>query len=68
MQPYSSTGTVTAWKNSRFILSEGSDFHEVVNLSIAIHALLMCKLILLTVNEIATDVYEQVYKCQRFPI
>ena len=39
VQPHSSTDTVTAWKNSRYILSERSDFHMIINLSIAIHAL-----------------------------
>ena len=35
VQPYNSTDTATAWKNSHFILSERSDFYLVVNLSIA---------------------------------
>ena len=47
-QPYSSTNTVTAWKNSHFILSERekerererADFHMVDKLSIAVDALL----------------------------
>ena len=37
-QPYNSTDTATAWKNSHFILLEWSDFHSVVNLLIAGHA------------------------------
>ena len=38
VQPYSSTGMGTTWKNSRFILSERSyfDFNHIL---IAIHAL-----------------------------
>ena len=39
MQPYSGTDTVSAWKNSDFILSEISDFHMVGNLSIAVYVL-----------------------------
>ena len=38
MQPYCSSYTARAWKNSHFILFEKSDFHIVINLSIAIHA------------------------------
>ena len=41
MQPYSSTDTATALKNSPFILSERSDFHLLVNLSTAVHAFLL---------------------------
>ena len=32
MQPYNCTDTITAWKNSYFILS---DVHIIINLSIA---------------------------------
>ena len=34
---YSSTDTAITWKKSGFILSDGSDFHMIDNLSIAIH-------------------------------
>ena len=50
VQLYSSTDT--AWKDSHFILSERSDFLTVNNLSIAIHALTICMLTLLFVDEI----------------
>ena len=43
VQPYSSTDTAPACKNSCFILSEGSDFHAVINLSIAVHTLPVSK-------------------------
>ena len=52
MQPYSSTDIVTAWKNSRLILSGRLDFHIVDNLSEAVHALSMHMLISLSVDEI----------------
>ena len=57
MQLYNSTDTATAWKNSRFILSEKSDFHIVDNLSIAIHCLPMCMLTSLSVDEILLTRY-----------
>ena len=36
VEPYSSTGTVTAWKKPCFILSERSDFQILENLSAVI--------------------------------
>ena len=45
VQPYSSTDTATVWKNSSFILSERSDFHVVIDLSIVVHVLSVCMLI-----------------------
>ena len=50
VHPYSSTNMVTTWKKSTFVLLERSDFHMVVNLSIAYCA--MCILIWLSVNKI----------------
>ena len=47
VQTYSSTDTATVRDDNRFILFEGLDFHVVVNLLIADHALPMCLLILL---------------------
>ena len=41
VQPYSSTDTLTAWKNSCFILSERLDFYIIDNLSITFLALIM---------------------------
>ena len=41
MQLYSCTYTVTARKNSRFILSKRSDFHMVVDLLVAVYAISM---------------------------
>ena len=52
VQPFSSADTATAWKNSHFILSEGSDFDIIDNLSIAVHAFPMCIVTLLSVDEI----------------
>ena len=50
VQPYSSTDIATAWKNSCLILSEKTDFHMVVNLSISIPALPMRVLALFSVK------------------
>ena len=44
-------------KNSSFILSEGSDFQIVINLSIAVHALPMPMLTLFSVDEILLPRY-----------
>ena len=54
---YSNTDTDTAWKNSNWILSKRSDFHVVDNQSIAVHALPMSVLILLSVDEILLPRY-----------
>ena len=43
MQPYSSTNMVTAWKNSYFIRDQ---IFTVINLSIAVHTLLIYTYIL----------------------
>ncbi len=45
------------WKNSHFILSERTDFHMVVNLSIADHAFPMLLLTSLSVDEILLPRY-----------
>ena len=50
VQPYSSTDTVTAWKSSRIVLSERSDFYIVNNLLIVIHVLSMHLLISLSIH------------------
>ena len=52
VQSYSNTYMATAWKKSRFIWSERSDFHIVDNLSMAVHALLILMLTFLSVDEI----------------
>ena len=57
VQPYSSSDTSTAWKNSHFILSERLDFYKVINLSIAFYALAMNMLISLSVNVILLPWY-----------
>ena len=57
VQPDSSANTATTWKNPCYILSERSDFHMVVNLSIAIHTLALCLLISLTVYRIYTLIF-----------
>ena len=38
MHPFSSMDTATAWKKSRFILSDRLDFHMIDSLSITFHA------------------------------
>ena len=57
VQPYDSTDTVTAWKNSRFIISERFDFLMVVNFSIAVRTLSLCLLTVLSVDEILLQRY-----------
>ena len=52
VQPYNSTDTAIAWKNSRFISSDWSDFHMVDNLSMAVHAFPKLMLTLLLVDKI----------------
>ena len=47
-----STDTPTAWKNSRFILSDWSDFQIVHNQLIAAYVFPMCMLVSLSVDEI----------------
>ena len=54
---YSCTNMATAWVNSSFILSRGSDFHRVVNLSMAVHALSMHMLTSPSVDEILLSKY-----------
>ena len=44
--------TTTDWKNSHLIQSERSDFNMVDNLSMTVHALPICMLTLLSVDEI----------------
>ena len=48
---YSSIDTVTAWKKSRFILSDRSDFHIIDNLSITVYAFMRRVLTSLSVDE-----------------
>ena len=57
MQPYSSTDMPTAWKNLYFILLKTSDFYMINNLSIAVHALLICIFTLLYVDKILLPRY-----------
>ena len=52
VQPYNSTHMAITSKNSRFILSGGSNIHMHLKFSIAIHALPMHMLTLLSVDEI----------------
>ena len=52
VQPFSSTDKTAAQKNSRFILSERSDFYTVNNLLIAVHAFPIHMLTSLSVDEI----------------
>ena len=62
VQPYDSTDAARAWKNSRFISSENSEFYMVDNQSIAMRVLYMRMLTMLSVDEdIATEVYEMFY-------
>ena len=51
VHPNNSTNTATAWKKSRFTLSERLDFY-VIDLSIAVYAFPMCMLTSLLVSEI----------------
>ena len=57
MQPYNSTDIDTAWKTYHNILSGISDFHRVINLLIAVRALSMHLLMLLSVDEILLPRY-----------
>ena len=57
VQPYSSIGTTTAWKNSCFISSKKSDFYIVNKLSIAAHTFSMFILTLLSVHKILLPKY-----------
>ena len=55
VHPYSSMNTATAWKESRFILSNRSDFHIIDILSIAVHV--FTSLTPLSVDEILLPRY-----------
>ena len=57
MQPYNSTDTAIVWKNSHIILSCKSDFHKVINLSIAIKTLPLDIWISPSVDEILQPKY-----------
>ena len=57
VQPYSSTDTITAWKNVSFILSERSSFQMIDNQSIAIPAVPICILTSFSVDEILLPRY-----------
>ena len=48
---YSSTDTARVWENSRFILSERSDFHLIDDLSITFRAFAMRMLTSLSLDE-----------------
>ena len=52
VRPYSSIDIATASKDSRFILSQRSDFYMVNNLSMAVYDLPMCMLTSHSVDEI----------------
>ena len=54
---YRSTDTDTAWKKSRFIISDRSDFHMIDNLSIVVHAFAWCMLTPLSKDEILLPRY-----------
>ena len=54
---YSSTNTVTAWKESCFILSDRSDSHLIDNHSIAVHAFFIRMLTSNSVDEILLQRY-----------
>ena len=56
-QPYNNSEMTTTWKNSCFILSVRSDFHIVVRLSIAVHALRIRMLKSFPVDEILLTRY-----------
>ena len=49
--PYCSTDATTAWKKSRFILLDTSDFHLIESLSIAVHVFTRHILTSLSVDE-----------------
>ena len=55
VQPYNNTDT--AWKNSRFILSERSDYHTIDCLLIAVHIFLTRIWTLPSVDEILLPMY-----------
>ena len=52
MPLYSSIDTVTTWKKSTFILSEGSAFNMINNLSIVVHAFARHMLTSISADEI----------------
>ena len=57
VHPYNSIDTAAAWKKSRFILSDWSDFHRIVSLSIVVHAFARCILTSLLTDEILLPRY-----------
>ena len=57
MQPYSSTDTATARKNSCFILSKRLDFELDDSLSLVVHTLSMQMLTSLSVDKILLPMY-----------
>ena len=57
VHPYSSTDMATAWKNSHFISLDGLNLHIIDNLSIAVYALPMYILTLLSVDGILLPRY-----------
>ena len=58
--PYSNTDAAIAWKDSRLILSERSDFYIIDNLSIAFHTLPMRMLTLHSVDDLLLLMYMSV--------
>ena len=61
VQQYSSIDMAVDWKNSCFISSQRSDFHMVINLSVAVLTLQMHVDITFSRGDIAVKGYEQVY-------
>ena len=57
VHPYSSMDTATAWKKSRFILLDRSEFHIIDNISIADHAFARRISIALSIDEILLPRY-----------
>ena len=57
----SCTETATAWKKSRFILSEESSFKIINSLSIVVHIFPMCTLTQISVDEILLPSYVNWY-------
>ena len=51
VHPYGSIDTTAAWKKSRFILSDRSDFHIIDSLSMAVHAFVWHILTLVSLHE-----------------
>ena len=61
VHPYRSIDTAIAWKKSRNISSDRSDFYTMYNLSTAVHMLPRFMLTLLSVDEILLPGYVKLY-------